>query len=86
MNPHNEGGVSKVGRDTGGNAVSDVYHVTSSITNLIDIWSLSWVGIWWVGCIREEESGKEGGERGREREKGGWGEVENRKKMRILYS
>ena len=49
---------------------------------MIDIWSLSGVGSWWVGCKREEECGKKGGER--TREKGGGGEVENRKRMRIL--
>ena len=61
MNPHNEGGVAKISRDNGGNGVSDVYHVTSSIANLSDFWSLSWVGSWWVGCKREGESGREEG-------------------------
>ena len=49
MDPDYEGGITKVTRDTRGNGVSDVNHVTGSIVNLSDYRSLSWVGRRWIG-------------------------------------
>ena len=49
MDPDNEGGVAKVTRDTRGNGVSDVNHVTGSIANLSDNRGLSWVSRRWIG-------------------------------------
>ena len=49
QDPHNKSGVAKVTCDIRGNGISDVYHVASSIANLSDYWSLSWVSSSWVG-------------------------------------
>ena len=54
-NPDNDGGVAKITRDTRRNGVSDVNHVTSSIANLSDNRSLSWIGRRWVHWERERE-------------------------------